>query len=88
MSYTLLEFIRSFVDGRLSADDFVNAYMELWKIERDSDKLRVYPDDVSECLSTTFCLADLYYPESDREEYELDEEGLRNQVRKLLDPLS
>lgn len=88
MTITLLEFVRRFDSGRLSADDFANAYMELWKIEGDSGKLQHYPGSVDECLSSTFCVADLYNPDSDREEYELDEDGLRAQVKKLLEKLS
>ena len=84
MKITLLEFARRFVDGRLSANEFANAYIELWKIERDNNILQKYPDNVDECLSSIFCVADLYNPDSDREKYELDEDGLRIEVSRLL----
>ncbi len=80
MSTTILEFARSFVNGRLTADQFVDSYQELWKIERDNKRLLDDPDELSECLSTIFCLADLYNPESDREEYELSEDQLLQKV--------
>lgn len=84
MNITILEFARSFVDGRLSANEFANAYMELWKIERDNNILQEYSSDIDGCLSSIFCSADLYSSDSDKEEYELDEEGLRTQVRNFL----
>jgi Bacterial self-protective colicin-like immunity len=37
-----------------------------------------------ESLSTIFCLPDLYNPEPEREEYEVDESRLRFEVRKAL----
>ncbi|WP_299007294.1 colicin immunity domain-containing protein [uncultured Shewanella sp.] len=79
MSRTLLALAESFVNERLSADDFANAYMELWKFECSSHILLEDEDRLSECLSSIFCLADSYYP-SDREEYELDESQLKEKV--------
>jgi hypothetical protein len=88
MSQTLFEFARSFATGRLTPDEFANAYIELWKIERDQNILRLDHTALSECLSTIFCLADLYYPESSREEYELNGEQLRARVQEMIDKLS
>lgn len=84
MSKTLLDFAKSFVAGRLSAGEFANSYMELWKIERDNKILQNDPDRLSERLSTIFCLADLYNQASDRESYELDECQLRTEIEKQL----
>lgn len=85
MSYLLVDFTRSFVSGRLSAVVFVEAYMELWRIERDNKNILNYDENVSECLSSIFCLADIFNPDDDREEYEFDGEQLRKQINKLLD---
>ncbi|QMV53026.1 colicin immunity domain-containing protein [Ewingella americana] len=88
MSFVVLEFAKSFVRGRLNGTVFTEAYSELWRIERDSGLTLKDEDKLSECLSSIFCLADLYNPEPDREDYELDEEQLRDQISKLVDELT
>ena len=85
MNVTILEFARSFVNERLLADEFANAYMELWKIERDNNVLQEYEGNVDECLSSIFCVADIYNPNSDRDDYELDEDKLRAEVKRLME---
>ncbi|MEB8292135.1 colicin immunity domain-containing protein [Klebsiella michiganensis] len=85
MSYLLIEFARSFGSGRLSAVAFADAYMELWRIERDSKNILNYDENVSECLSSIFCVADMYNPDDDRDQYEFDEEELRKEINKLID---
>ena len=80
MSRVMLEFARSFVIGRLSADEFSSGFSELWRIERDGGLLQADEDKLSECLSSIFCLADIYNPNEDRAEYELDGERLREEV--------
>ena len=84
MSVTILEFAKSYVQGRLTADEFANSYLELWKIERDNDFLQNDNSKLSECLSSIFCLADLYNPKPDREEYELDSEQFRAEVTNTI----
>lgn len=84
MSSLLFDFSKSFVDGRLSAAIFSEAYIELWRIERDSENILNYDDKLSECLSSIFCLADMYNPDDDREEYEFNEDQLRSEIRKLI----
>lgn len=86
MSDQLYEFARRFAAGEIPAEAFADPFMERWKQERDSapDADVRDSDEVSESLSTIFCLADLYNPEAEREEYELDESGLRSEVRKAL----
>ncbi|MGO4154834.1 colicin immunity domain-containing protein [Cupriavidus sp. YAF13] len=84
MSITILEFAESFVAGRLSAEVFAEAYMELWKIERDGDVLRRDPGPLNERLSSIFCAADLYNSDDSREEYEFDDEMLRSEVARLI----
>ncbi len=88
MSIALYKFAGSFADGRLSAEKFADSYQELWKIERDTGLLIEDPDDLSEILSSIFCLADLFNPDVDREEYELDESALRVQVLEKLNSVS
>jgi hypothetical protein len=84
MSISIYTLTKSFANERLSADEFVNAYMELWRIERDNKQSSQDDHKLSECLSGMFCLADLYNPEDDREDYELDEKGLREQIMQMI----
>ncbi|NCE90313.1 colicin immunity domain-containing protein [Pseudomonas sp. L13] len=84
MSLTILEFARSFVAGRLTAEIFSEAYIELWKIERDKNILLLDEPSLSECLSSIFCAADMYEPDESREYYELDAEMLRSEVATLV----
>ena len=80
MSRTLLALAESFVNERLTADDFANAYMELWKFEGSSNIILEDEDRLSEALSTIFCLADSYYPAESRGPNELGEDQLRESV--------
>lgn len=59
--------------------------MELWRIERDNKNILNYDENVSECLSSIFCVADMFNPDDDREEYEFDDEQLRKEINKLMD---
>lgn len=87
MSLTILEFAKSFVAGRLIAEIFSEAYIELWKIERDKNLLQIDEPSLNECLSSIFCAADMYGPENTREDYELDEQMLRSEVARLVQNL-
>ena len=82
MSLTLLKFAKSFLSERLTAEVFSEAYIELWRIERDSDILLRDPPALSECLSSIFCAADMYYPAESREEHQFDEGRLRAEVAR------
>ncbi|MES2661949.1 MAG: colicin immunity domain-containing protein [Pseudomonadota bacterium] len=84
MSMTVLALAKSFTEEKLSAEQFSNSYMEIWKFERDSNLLQKDDSSLSECLSTIFCLADLYNPEINRDEYELDEKQLRVKVAESI----
>ncbi len=86
MSGQLFDFAKRFATGEIRAEAFVDSFMERWKQERDSVSNMDVADsnEVSEALSTIFCLADLYNPEAEREEYELDESRLRFEVRNAL----
>lgn len=85
MSMTLIDFAKQFADSKLNADDFADKYISLWKVERDSNKQEKDTDIVSECCSSIFVSADCYNPESDRDDYELDEAGLRKEVKNTLE---
>ena len=87
MSLTILEFARSLVNGRITPQVFVEAYIELYQIERDNNILINDEDSISDCLSSIFCLADIYNHDSDREEYELDESQLIEQIEQELKKL-
>lgn len=88
MSLIALEFAKSFVNGGITAQVFAEAYIELYRIERDNGLLLKDEDSVSECLSTIFCLADLYNPDSDKEEYELNDKQLIEQIEQELKKLN
>ncbi|WP_422403781.1 colicin immunity domain-containing protein [Pseudomonas sp. GZD-209] len=88
MSLTILEFARSYVAGRLTAEIFSEAYIELWKIERDRNILQLDEPALSECLSSIFCAADMYEPDDSREEYELDDEMLKSEVASFLQKIA
>ncbi|WP_224084745.1 colicin immunity domain-containing protein, partial [Escherichia coli] len=52
--------------------------------ERDSNLLKQDNDNLSELLSSVFCVADMYNPDNDREEYEFNDEQLWNEVNNLM----
>jgi len=87
MSNTLLALAKSFRNERLTADEFANAYMGLWKYERDNALLAKDGEMIGECLDNIFCIADLYNPQHDRDEFELDEVELRDKIDQLIDKL-
>jgi hypothetical protein len=84
MSAQLYEFAKSFAAGGMPAEEFADPFMERWKQERDASMNSGDLDDVSERLSSIFCLADLYNPKADRKDYELDDEDLRGAVGRVL----
>lgn len=85
MSMKLIDFAKQFVESKVSADNFADKYIDLWRAERDSDKKEKDSETVSECCSSVFVIADCYNPESDRDDYELDEVGLRKEVKAILE---
>ncbi len=84
MSHNLTAIATRFVEGKVSAADFANDYITKWKSERDNGRLLQDPPEVSEALSSIYCFADLYNSEPDREEYEFDEERLRQKIKSVL----
>jgi len=87
MSQKLIAFAKSFIDGDLSAEDFADPYIEMWKTEGRNNLLTIDGRDVDEASSTIFCLADCFNPEPDREEYEFNEIRLRKEVKATLEKL-
>jgi hypothetical protein len=83
MSEKLLRFAKKIIDSENSANKFVNEFMDKWREERDSGIFSEDSPQLSEKLSSIFCLADLYNPEEDREEYEYDEDKLRLEIKKI-----
>ena len=84
MSVFLKDYIDSFLSKELTAGEFAENYMSKWRCERDSHLLEKDEDHLSELLSSTFCLSDMYNPDDDRVEYELNEEQLHNEVNTLV----
>lgn len=84
MSQSLKNYIDSFISMDITADVFADSYMTKWKIERDSNLLVQDDDNLSELLSSVFCITDMYNPENDREEYEFNEDQLRHEIRKTI----
>ena len=50
MSIIILALAKSFSAERLTADEFANLYMELWKFERDNNLLQKDNAGLGECL--------------------------------------
>lgn len=75
MSIQLLVIAQDFANRKMFVDEFVDEFIKQRRMEgQDGTGLK---DSLQpgEALSTIFCLADLYNPDSDRKEYELDEEA-------------
>ncbi|WP_345829291.1 colicin immunity domain-containing protein [Erwinia sp. HDF1-3R] len=78
----LVELGRDFLSNRISAEQFCEDIVierdRLWGV-REPDKA------VDRCGGELFILADCYNPDSDRDDYELDEAELRAEVKALLE---
>ena len=88
MSKKLLEYVDRFLRGDIPLNEFVDNYVDDWRAERDSDDLLADDPITSEKLSSIFCIVDLYNPDDDREEYELNETRLREEVQKVFEGIS
>ncbi|MDR0996934.1 MAG: colicin immunity domain-containing protein [Zoogloeaceae bacterium] len=82
---TIFYFAKSFTDGKISADIFSEAYMELWRIETRNGIRAKDNKFLEECLSRIFCSADCYSPDSDRTSVEIDAEEFRHEVSKMIE---
>lgn len=84
MSSKLLNYSIKFALGSVSPEIFSAEFFTRWTQERVANILELYPPNVSEALSTIFCLVDLFEPEPDRAPYELDGPALVERVSVTL----
>jgi len=84
MSIYLKDFIDSFFEKKIKADEFAYCYMSKLRYERDSDPLSKDENHLSVLSSNIFCLADMYNPDANREEYEFNEDLLCDQIEILM----
>jgi hypothetical protein len=84
MSQKLIDFAKKFTTSSINANTFSETYILMWKEERDTGKLTTDGKDIDEASSTIFCLADNYNSESERDNYEFDDESLTKEVKKTL----
>ncbi|WP_312043913.1 colicin immunity domain-containing protein [Erwinia sp.] len=84
MSIYLKDYIDRFLAKKISADEFAESYISKWKCERDGNLLQEDEGNLSELLSSTFCLSDMYNSDDDREEYEFNEDQLRDEINKIM----
>ncbi|WP_174333166.1 colicin immunity domain-containing protein [Serratia fonticola] len=78
----LIELGRDFLNKKISAEKFV--------VDIVVERRRLYGVEepnkaVNQCSGELFIIADCYNPESDRDDYELDEAGLRKEVKATLE---
>lgn len=83
MTLKTIEMAKAFVNRQVSAATFADQYIELWDAmsAHDLTSEGVSSDRAS---SDIYMLADLYNPNSGREEYELDESQLREKITDTL----
>ena len=78
----LIDLGKEFLEKKISADKFVEDIVverrKLYGVEEPNK-------DVSQCGGELFIIADCYNPEADRDSYELDESGLRKEVKATLE---
>ncbi|WP_172911774.1 colicin immunity domain-containing protein [Escherichia coli] len=78
----IIELGKEFLDKKISADKFAEDIVverrKLYGVEEPNK-------DVSQCGGELFIIADCYNPEPDRDSYELDESGLRKEVKATLE---
>lgn len=82
---TLLNFTKAYVAERIDTNCFVNAYIELWRIERDLGLSIMDEEKLNLFLSSIFYMVDLYNPESEKEEYEFNDAELFSKVSEELE---
>ena len=83
MSKDLAMIVKNFLNDKTDCSAFCEQYALHWKSERDSGELSRDDASTSEALASIFCLVDLFNPADDREEYELNEDGLRLEISKV-----
>jgi hypothetical protein len=76
--------MKAFVVGQMSATDFVVAYMDLWRQDRDSGKLRQLNAATGDVFDRIFTASDVHSPDAEvRGKYGLDDEQLREFVKSV-----
>ena len=89
MSNTLLLFAKSYLKGRLTEENFVDAYIELWRIERDSEESICDEKHIDEVLSSIFIACDNYDPDPNtRHPDEYDSSQLKLAIKKIMKEFS
>jgi len=79
-----MDFVCDFLLHPYDSSTFCDQFIRRWKDEGDRGELQPDDNKTSEALSSIFCLADLFNPDNNREQYELDEQGLLREIKKLL----
>lgn len=78
----IIELARNFLASRVTAIQFSeNICIERRKLYDIKDQ----DQNVLNCGEELFMIADLFEPDPDRESYELDETGLKNEVKATLE---
>ncbi|HEI8763754.1 TPA: colicin immunity domain-containing protein [Klebsiella oxytoca] len=78
----IIELARNFLASRVTAIQFSeNICIERRKLY----DIKEQDQNVLNCGEELFMIADLFEPDPDRESYELDETGLRNEVKATLE---
>ena len=85
MSLELIDLAKKLLNGEIASQRFSDEYIKTWNNELDTNILKDDADNLSECASTIFILADSFNPESDRSEGELDENGFKAEVKATLE---
>ena len=84
MSEKLLNSAKIFLNNKSDAEIFVDEFISQWKQERDNGAALYDAPQISEALSSIFCVADMFNPHEDRESYEFNEPKLRSETEKIL----
>lgn len=84
MSFELKNYIDKFLAKEITVDEFSDNYMSMWRQERNNSLLGKDDANLNELLSSAFCVADMYNPDGAREQYEFDEDKLRDEISKLV----
>lgn len=78
------EIIEDFLLDRIDATTFVDRYFEYRRENQNSREASIQLPIESDVHGTVFCLADLYNPDKEKKEYELDSLQLKAEIEKWL----
>ncbi|MPW65039.1 colicin immunity domain-containing protein [Moraxella catarrhalis] len=84
MSVLLLNFTKAYLNERINTNCFVDAYIELWRIERDLGLANIDDERLNLFLSSIFYIVDLYNPDSEKEEYKFNDIELYSKISEEL----